>query len=53
MGLRYLQKGRTSPGLFIIRRGASLADVLEFLIYAANADHDDQWLVITFSTFLE
>ena len=39
----HIQKGRRSPGLFVIRRGAPLADVLEFLIYAANADDDDQW----------
>ena len=39
----HLQTGRRSPGLFIVRRGANLADVLAFLIYAASAGDDDQW----------
>jgi hypothetical protein len=39
----HLQIGRSSRGLFVIRRGAQLADVLAFLICAASAGDDDQW----------
>jgi hypothetical protein len=39
----HLKTGHNSPGLFIIRRGSNLADVLGFLIYAAHAGDDDQW----------
>jgi hypothetical protein len=39
----HLQRGRGSPGLFIIRRGADLAPVLAFVIYAASAGDEDQW----------
>jgi hypothetical protein len=41
--LAHLAAGRGSPGLFIIRRRAALADVLSFLVEAANAGDDDQW----------
>src|SRR3954454_9119636 len=33
----HLRGGRTSPGLFIIRRRSRLADVLAFLVAAADA----------------
>jgi hypothetical protein len=39
----HLQTGRSSPGLFIIRRGANLADVLAFLLCAASAGEEEQW----------
>jgi hypothetical protein len=39
----HVKTGHSSPGLFIIRRGSHLADVLGFLIYAAFAGDDDQW----------
>jgi hypothetical protein len=39
----YLQGGRTSPGLFIIRPRSRLADVLAFLVEAAHAGDEDQW----------
>jgi hypothetical protein len=39
----YLQGGRTSPGLFIIRPRSRLADLLGFLVEAAHAGDEDQW----------
>ena len=39
----YLQGGRSSPGLFIIRPRSRLADVLAFLVEAAHAGDEDQW----------
>ncbi len=41
--LAHLGARRDSPGLFIIRPRAALADVLMFLVEAAGADDDDQW----------
>lgn len=35
--------GHQSPGLFLIRRGARLWDVVAFLAYAADAGDEDQW----------
>ncbi len=39
----HLQAGGTCPGLFIVRRRCRLADVLDFLIEAAQAGDEDQW----------
>jgi hypothetical protein len=39
----HLQAGRHSPGVFVIRRRARLAEVLALLVEAANAGDDDQW----------
>jgi hypothetical protein len=39
----HLQAGRGSPGLFIVRPRARLADVLAFLVDAAHAGDEDQW----------
>ena len=39
----HLQAGRSSPGLFIVRRRSRLADVLAFLVQAAQAGDEDQW----------
>jgi hypothetical protein len=39
----HVKAGRTSPGLFIVRRRASLADVLNFLAVAAYAGDEQQW----------
>jgi hypothetical protein len=38
-----LQAGHTCPGLFIVRPRSRLADVLAFLVEAAQAGDDDQW----------
>jgi hypothetical protein len=35
--------GHNSPGLFIVRARARLADLLAFLAEAAHAGDDDQW----------
>jgi hypothetical protein len=39
----HLQGGHTCPGLFIVRQRCRLADVLDFLIEAAQAGDEDQW----------
>jgi hypothetical protein len=41
--LAHLAAGRGSPGLFIIRRRGTPADVLAFLTEAAGEDDRDQW----------
>ncbi len=38
-----VQAGRTCPGLFIVRPRCRLADVLGFLVEAAQAGDEDQW----------
>ena len=39
----HLQAGRSCPGLFMVRRRSRLADVLVFLVAAAQAGDEDQW----------
>jgi hypothetical protein len=39
----HLHAGRSSPGLFIVRRRTRLSDVLAFLVQAAHAGDEDQW----------
>jgi hypothetical protein len=39
----HLRAGRSSPGVFIIRRRARLAEVLALLVEAAYAGDEHQW----------
>jgi hypothetical protein len=39
----HLQAGHASPGLFIVRRAARLADVLDFIAEVARDDDEDEW----------
>jgi Domain of unknown function (DUF5615) len=39
----HVRAGRSSPGLFIVRRSADLATVLAFLSYAGGAGDELQW----------
>ncbi len=39
----HLRAGHGSPGLFLVRPRSRLADVLAFLVEAAQAGDDDQW----------
>jgi hypothetical protein len=40
----HLANGGHLPGMFAIRPGSRLRDVLDWLILAADAGDDDQWL---------
>ena len=40
---KHLQTGRHSPGVFIIRRGSTLAGVTFFLAVAAHASESADW----------
>lgn len=39
----HLQAGRMSPGVFLIRRGSTLADVVFFLVAAVYASDPVEW----------
>ena len=39
----HLRRGRHSPGIFIVRPGKPLANVLEFLVCAAYASERQDW----------
>ena len=39
----HLRAGRHSPGIFLIRPGATIPDVLDFLVVAAYASDPDDW----------
>lgn len=39
----HLADGGHLPGMFAIRRGARLKDVLDWLVAVADEDDDDQW----------
>jgi hypothetical protein len=39
----HLRAGHHSPGVFLIRPGGRLADVISFLILASHAGDEDQW----------
>jgi hypothetical protein len=39
----HLQLGRRSPGVFIVRPGKPVAEVLEFLVCAAFASEPEDW----------
>jgi hypothetical protein len=39
----HLQAGRHSPGIFLIRRGATLTEVVDFLVLATSASEPWEW----------
>jgi predicted nuclease of predicted toxin-antitoxin system len=39
----HLQAGHHSPGIFLIRRGTTLREVVEFLVLAAHASEPWEW----------
>jgi len=39
----HLQAGRHSPGIFLIRRGATLTEVVDFLLLATYASEPWEW----------
>jgi hypothetical protein len=39
----HLDAGRHSPGIFAVRRAASIAAVLEYLVLAAYASASEEW----------
>jgi Domain of unknown function (DUF5615) len=39
----HLQTGRHSPGVFLIRRGTTLQEVVDFLVLAAYASESWEW----------
>jgi Domain of unknown function (DUF5615) len=41
--LAHLSNGGHLPGMFVIRRGSRLRDVLNWLVMASDTGDDDQW----------
>lgn len=39
----HLADGHHSPGVFIVRRGASISTVLEYLVLAFHAGSSEDW----------
>jgi hypothetical protein len=40
----HLAAGRHSPGIYLVRREASIADVMEYLLLAAYVSVPEEWL---------
>lgn len=40
---RHLQSGRHSPGVFMIRPGTRVGELLDFLVLAAYASQSEEW----------